>query len=147
MKGQSALRTGIVIAVLLLLVAGAAACGGSSGGSSEGSSGASDQIAAGDTVAAKWTDGDYYLATVTNVEGDSISVTYVDDGTSRAVPTADVRTIPDVTFAVGDRVLAVWSSAHFYPGEVTAVEGTTYTVKWDDGSTPSAVEAGKIIAE
>jgi len=27
------------------------------------------------------------------------------------------------------------------------VEGTTYTVKRDDGSPPSTVEAGKIIAE
>jgi len=27
------------------------------------------------------------------------------------------------------------------------MECTTYTVKWDDGSQPSTVEAGKIIAE
>ena len=38
-------------------------------------------------------------------------------------------------------------AGRFYPGEVTKVEGTTYTVKWDDGSQPSGVAAGKIIAE
>lgn len=79
--------------------------------------------------------------------GQSVTVTYTDDGSSGVVPATDVPAIPDTTFAVGDRVLAVWSKGRFCPGEVSKVEGTTYSVKWDDGRRPSTVEAGKIIAE
>jgi hypothetical protein len=34
-----------------------------------------------------------------------------------------------------------------FQGDVTAVDGAAYTVKWNDGSQPSTVEAGRIIAE
>jgi len=107
----------------------------------------SSAFAVGESVAAVWSDGGLYLATVTAVDGDQITVTYADDGSSKTVAAAECRPIPDATFAVGDRVLAVWAAGRFYPGEVTAVEGSMSTVKWDDGSTPSQVEAGKIIAE
>jgi len=65
-----------------------------------------------------WTDGRLYLATVTAVDGENVTVTYADDGSSGTVPATDVRAIPDTTFAVGDRVLAVWSGGRFYSGEV-----------------------------
>jgi hypothetical protein len=107
----------------------------------------SGAFAVGDSLAAVWTDGALYLATVTAVDGANVTVTYADDGSSGTVAAADCRPISDTAFTVGDRVLAVWASGRFYPGEVSAVEGTTYTVTWDDGSDPSQVEAGKIIAE
>lgn len=142
----------LVIATLLAASIGLAACGSSdqpaeqqSATSPAATSGAA--FAAGQSVAAKWGESSLYLATVTLVEGDNVTVTYTDDGSSGTVPAADVRAIPETAFAVGDRVLAVWSGGRFYPGEVTKVEGTTYTVKWDDGSDPSTVAAGKIIAE
>jgi len=34
-----------------------------------------------------------------------------------------------------------------FQGNVTAVDGAACTVKWDDGSQPYTVEAGRIIAE
>ena len=109
---------------------------------------ASAAFAAGQSVAARWGDNSLYLATVSAVDGDDVTVTYADDGSSRTVSaSADVRAIPDTAFAIGDRVLAVWASGRFYEGAVSKVDGTTYTVKWDDGSDPSPVEAGKIIAE
>ncbi|MEI6450101.1 MAG: hypothetical protein WCP98_09130 [Actinomycetes bacterium] len=142
----------LVIAPLLAAVLGLTACG-SSDQPAEQQSAASPaatsaaRFAAGQSVAAKWTDGSLYLATVTAVDGDNVTVTYTDDGTSRTVPATDVRAIPDTGFAVGDRVRAVWAGGRFYQGEVSKVDGTTYTVKWDDGSDPSTVEAGRIIAE
>ena len=142
----------LVIAPLLAAVLGLTACG-SSDQPAEQQSAASPaatsaaRFAAGQSVAAKWTDGSLYLATVTAVDGDNVTVTYADDGTSRTVPATDVRAIPDTGFAVGDRVRAVWAGGRFYQGEVSKVDGTTYTVKWDDGSDPSTVEAGRIIAE
>jgi hypothetical protein len=87
------------------------------------------------------------LANVTAVDGDEVTVTFADDGSSLAVAAADVRTIPETAFAVGDRVLAVWQNGRFYPGEISAVDGSTHTVAWDDGSEPSPVEAGRIIVE
>lgn len=133
--GRAALLTAALVAVGVAV----AACGSSSGSGTA--------IAVGDSVAAMWTDGSYYLATVTAVDGDSVTVTYVDDGTSKTLKAGDVRAIPTKTYAVGDRVLAVWSSGRFYAGEVTKVDGDAYTVKWDDGSTPSTVEVTKIVAE
>ena len=142
----------LVIATLLAASIGLAACG-SSDQPAEQQSAASPAatsvaaFAAGQSVAAKWGESSLYLATVTLVEGDNVTVTYTDDGSSGTVPAADVQAIPETAFAVGDRVLAVWSGGRFYPGEVTKVQGTMYTVKWDDGSDPSTVAAGKIIAE
>jgi len=142
----------LVIATLLAASIALAACGSSDQPAEQKaaageSAPSATALAAGQTVAATWTDGSLYLATVTAVDGDKATVTYTDDGSSKTVPAADVRAIPSATFAVGDRVLAVWSGGRFYAGEVTKVEGTMYTVKWDDGSQPSGVAAGKIIAE
>ena len=139
----------LVIVATLLACIGLSACGSSSGGAENEPTTASSTtaFAKGDSVAAKWTDGNLYLASVTAVEGDQIRVTYVDDGTTGSVATADVRSIPTSALAVGDRVLAVYEGGRLYPGEITEATGTTYTVKWDDGSAPSSVEAGKIIAE
>jgi predicted small lipoprotein YifL len=147
-----AIRGSLLIVALLAASIALAACGSSDQPAEQqtaasGSAQSPAQFAAGQSVAARWTDGKLYLATVTAVAGENVTVTYTDDGSSATVPATDVRAIPDTTFAVGDRVLAVWSGGRFYPSEVSKVEGTTYTVKWDDASQPSTVEAGKIIAE
>ncbi len=131
-----AVRTSLVIILLLAAGSGLVACG------SPASSFEVDEI-----VAAKWTDGSLYLATVTAIDDGNVTVTYTDDGSSATLPPTDIRPIADTPFVVGDRVLAVWSGGRFYAGEVSKVDGTTYTIKWDDGSDPSTVEAGKIIAE
>ncbi len=149
---RMAIRGSLLIVVLLAAGIGLAACGSSDQpaeqqSATSGGAQSAAPFAAGRYVAAKWTDGSLYLATVTAVDGDNVTVTYTDDGSSMTVPATDIREIPDMTFAVGDRVLAVWSGGRFYAGEVSKVDGTTYTVKWDDGSDPSTVEAGKIIAE
>jgi hypothetical protein len=146
-------RTVVFPAIVLALALALAACGGSSGGSGDTSSAPPSPqatgaaLAAGDSVAAVWTDGNYYLATVTEVGAGQVTVQYVDDGSTGTVDAAQVRAVPAAVFAAGDRVLAVWSAGRFYPGEVTAVDGESCTVKWDDGSTPSAVEVMKVIAE
>jgi len=149
---RMAVRGSLLIVVLLAAGIGLAACGSSDQPAEQqtaasGGAQSAAPFAAGQSVAATWTDGSLYLATVTAVDGENVTVTYSDDGSSGTVPATDVRAIPDTTFAVGDRVRAVWASGRFYQSEVSKVDGTTYTVKWDDGSQPSTVEAGKIIAE
>ena len=140
------LRGVLVLAALGALGTASAACG-SSGGSTGESAAAPSAVTIGDSVAAVWTDGSFYLATVAEVDGEDVTVTYTDDGSSSTLKAREVRAIPARTFAVGERVLAVWSRARFYAGEITEANGDAYTVKWDDGSTPSVVEAAKIIAE
>jgi hypothetical protein len=103
-------------------------------------------FAVGQSVAAVWTDSNLYLATITKVEGDKITVQYADDQSTKTVASSDVKAIPRKTWAAGDKVLAVWTSGRFYPGEVTREVGASYEVKWDDGSAPSDVTAEKIIA-
>jgi hypothetical protein len=141
------LRHVLVIAVLGVLGLTLAACGSSEGSSGEASPEAAAGFAVGDSVAAVWNDGSYYLAAVTEVEGDEVTVVYADDGTSKTLKTTDLRAIPRRTFAVGDRVLAVWGNGRFYAGEIGEADGDTYTVVWDDGGTPSELDVTKIIAE
>ena len=104
-------------------------------------------FAVGQSVAAVWKGDDLYLATVVDVAGDQVTVQYADDNSTQTVAAADVKPIPVKTWAVGDKVWAVWTSARFYKGVITAAKGSSYTVKWDDGSTPSDVTNDKIVAQ
>jgi hypothetical protein len=101
----------------------------------------------GDRVAAPW-GGGQYIGSVTALSGDKSSVLYDDDKVTREIANAELTLVAPKTWAVGDKVMAVWSSGKFYAGTITAAKaGDIYTVKWDDGSTPSDVEAAKIFAK
>jgi len=101
----------------------------------------------GSTVAAKWSDGNYYLAVISSISGESYNVNYA-DGTTGSVTTADILAIPSTTnFSVGDKVIAVWSSARFYPGTIEQLTKGGAMVKWDDGSAASEVAFGQIIKQ
>jgi len=98
------------------------------------------------SVAAKWTDGALYKAEVIGVQGDQVTVKYVDDQSTMTVPAADVRPILMRTWVLGEKVQAVWTKARFYMGEISEVLESSYMVKWDDGSAPSEVASDSIIA-
>lgn len=100
----------------------------------------------GQSVAAVWSDGNLWLADITAIDGDKITVKYVDDSSTKTVSAADIRPIEDKTWTVGDEVKAVWSSGRFYDGTITKASGSSYEVKWEDGSAPSQVVGSKIIA-
>jgi hypothetical protein len=102
--------------------------------------------AVGDMVAAKWTDGSFYLAKVTAAADGNVTVTYQDDNSIGTVPIADTKAIVSKDWAVGDKVLAVWASGRFYSGTVEAATPPTFKIKWDDGSAASDVDASKIVA-
>lgn len=106
----------------------------------------SSEFKVGDTVAARWTDGNMYLATVLSADGNVVTVKYVDDQSVRNVGQQEVRSIRRRRWAEGDKVLAVWALGRFYPGTVVKAGATRCTVKWDDGSPPTQVTVGKIIA-
>ncbi len=46
-----------------------------------------------------------------------------------------LMTLSTLAFAYdkGDRVLALWEDAYWYPGTVTAVDGNVLTIEFDDG--------------
>jgi hypothetical protein len=112
---------------------------------STGAPAVSSDVKAGDTVAAPW-GGGTYLGTVESVSGDIAKVLYADDKVVRDVTVGELRVVTPRTWKTGDKVLAVWTTGKFYTGTVTADKGGgVYTVKWDDGSTPSDVVAAKII--
>jgi hypothetical protein len=104
-------------------------------------------FAVGDSVAAVWTDGNLYLATVQAVNGDQITVKYADDGSTKTVAATDVKPITKKTWVVGDKVLAVWASGRFYKGNVIEAAGSNYKIQWDDGSAASDVSVDKIVAQ
>ena len=98
----------------------------------------------GDSVAAPWTKGLIYMATVTGISGDKADLLY-EDGDKLAVPLASLRILSsDTAFKVGDHVMAAWKNAQMFPGVITAVTEVTCTVKWDDGDTPLEVKKNRI---
>lgn len=46
-------------------------------------------------------------------------------------------------FGKGDRVLALWEDAYWYPGTVTAVNGKVLTITFDDGD-KATVDAERV---
>ena len=103
-----------------------------------------DAIKVGDNVAAEWMSDSWYLATVKKVSDGNYDVDYADN-TSGTVTKAQIKTLDkNLKLAVGDKVMAVWSNARFYAGVVQDLKEGGATIKWDDGSSPSFVELGKI---
>ena len=97
------------------------------------------------SVAAKWSDGGYYLAVIKASNDGNYEVEYA-DGTQGSVSEGDMLEIPaTVKLTAGDKVIAVWAGAKFYTGTVQEVKPDGAVVKWDDGSEPSLVEFGKIV--
>lgn len=100
----------------------------------------------GDRVAAEW-QGSRYLAEVTGIlANDMYKVRYFDN-TNGDVKGQMMRKIPKKPkVSKGDRVLGAWQGKpKLYPGTLTDIKGGKYTVKWEDGSAPSAVEANEIV--
>jgi hypothetical protein len=103
------------------------------------------QYKAGMSVAAKWTDGNYYLATIKTITGDKCEVDYA-DGSSGEVKVLDLKTITEKTnLKVDDKVLAVWAGAKFYTGKIKEISKMGAIITWDDGTVESEVAFGKIL--
>jgi hypothetical protein len=101
--------------------------------------------AKGQVVAAKWGAESWYVATVVNVAGDKLDVLYGDGESQAGLPATDIRDIPaDPQLKAGDKVMAIWSGAKFYPGTVVTANQLSYEIKWDDGSANQWVPAGKV---
>lgn len=118
----------VLVAVLVLVFAG----------------GAFGAFEVGQSVAARWSDGNMYLAVIRAIVGDSYKVDYADGdkGTVTKHQMVPLKARPDLK--AGDRVMAVWTRARFYSGVVNEVQGGGVIVKWDDGSRPSFVAFGKV---
>jgi hypothetical protein len=106
---------------------------------------AEDTYKVGTHVAAKWSDGEYWGATVTGNAGGKYQVKY-DDGTEGEVTAADMKSItPQAEIKVGDKVLGVWmTNGKMYKGTVQELQAGGAIVKWDDGSEPSLVAFSNI---
>ncbi len=104
-----------------------------------------DEFAIGTRVASKWADGNFYAGTIEGVNGTTYKIAY-DDGDKGDNTKADLMVLPaKPTLKAGDKVLAVWSGARMYAGVVEEVKTVSAVVKWDDGSSPSEVNFGKIV--
>src|SRR4051794_25143207 len=91
-------------------------------------------------VAAKWSDGFYYLAqTHLRQAGGFVVVFY--DGDTGFVADADLAPMPQQPrFVIGDHVLACWKQFRMFPGRITATGPTHCRVAWDDGDVPLDVQ-------
>jgi len=100
----------------------------------------------GDKVVGKWMGSSWYMATIKAPAGDKYTVTW-GDGTSGSVAAADmVPLVAGKDLKVGDHVAACWHSCKsaVYMGSVVKKTGTVFSVKWEDGSSPSDVKEGDL---
>lgn len=119
--------------------------GAAAGAAAAGAAGPAGRLVPGMRVAAMWSDGSYWGAVIRGIQGDRFEVVY-DDGDRDLRSAAELIPITDDEIAPGTPVLACWrSGARMYPGVVTAKNGDHYTVKWDDGDTPTEESRDKIV--
>lgn len=106
---------------------------------------AADAYKVGDHVAAKWSDGKYWTATITSIDGAKYNIAY-DDGTAGSVEKEGLKQLAAQSdLKVGDAVWAVWSgNAKMYQGTIQELQSGGAIIKWNDGSTPSLANYGKI---
>lgn len=100
--------------------------------------------ARGDAVCARWRSA-WYLAEMNDVEARLFHVRYADgdEGSVLADELIPIARAGEV--AIGDRVLACWNAGpRMLPGTVTAHDGKTCTVKWDDGSPETRVPVAHV---
>ena len=97
---------------------------------------AAHNLQAGDRVAAKWTDGNWWYGTIASVDDEGYVIHYADGDVLKVSKLAVVPVAPVGALNVGDHVLAVWQGAKMYPGVITRIDTQSATVKWDDGDTP-----------
>lgn len=103
------------------------------------------KFTAGMSVAAKWTDNEYYLATIASVNGDKYAVDYT-DGSKGEVKVTDLKMLTEKSeLKTGDKVLSVWSGSKFYPGTIKEIKNEAAIISWDDGTADSEVAYGKIL--
>lgn len=146
----------IGLAASLFITAGLISCGGAKEDSATKESAtapkeepkappANDPYAVGTHVAAKWSGGDYWGATINGNANGKYQVKY-DDGTTSEVSASDIKSItPKSEIKVGDKVLAVWmTNGKMYNGVVEELKDDGAMVKWDDGSAASLVSYSNI---
>ncbi len=93
----------------------------------------------GENIMGRWKGGSrWYPGKITKVSGDEVYVHY-DDGSDEVLPPMNVAHLnqPNSSVSVGQSVLAKWNNGSYYSGKVAALDDSTVTVKWDDGSSPS----------
>lgn len=103
-----------------------------------------DTLQVGDRVAAQWTDGKYYIGTISKIAA-KIHVAF-DDGDGGPIAPKLISVIPqNAQFKVGSHVLAVWQKGAMFPGVVTQVRPNQCVVKWDDGDQPTLVKKDQML--
>lgn len=99
----------------------------------------------GSLVAAKWSDGKWYLGSIAKINKTTYDINFA-DGDKASVTKNDIIPVSKTKFKNGDKVMAVWSDGTlFYDGVIVKTEKDGAVVKWDDGGSESLVEYGKII--
>lgn len=105
----------------------------------------SSTIDPGTTGAAKWRDGNFYMATVVQASAGKLGILY-DDGDKWMISPSDFIPIDFQTpFAIGDHVLAAWKGAQMFSGVITVVGEISVTVEWDDGDPPLDVAKHRVV--
>ncbi|MBN1532700.1 MAG: hypothetical protein JXA20_08565 [Spirochaetes bacterium] len=99
----------------------------------------------GDMVAAKYTDGKWYIAKINSCASGACATEF-HDGTVKDIQTSDLKALPTkLELKAGDKVWAVWPTTNeFCDGTVAEVKDTGAEVNWDQGGTPSFVEFGRM---
>ncbi|MBP7738727.1 MAG: hypothetical protein KA369_22320 [Spirochaetes bacterium] len=84
----------------------------------------------GDRILGQWSDGQWYPARITGMEGADFNVSF-DDGDTAVLPASKIRKID---WKVGTRVQCNWKrGGMYYKGTITRMQGESIHISYDDG--------------
>ena len=126
--------------VLVLLLAGCHGAGAASSSSTADVTAQTQTPTIGQSVAVPWSNQDYYLAKISKIDGDQITVQFADGLNSGTYSAADVRLLVTKTWPIGTKVMAAGPSGQFNPGTIIDADTDVgnYVVKFDDATLMNA---------
>ena len=87
-------------------------------------------------VAAKWSDGKWYLGHVSDIGDGRYAVEYANGDKGTVAPGEILPISPPEQIVPGAHVLALWKETSMYPGVVLSVTNGVARVRWDAGDLP-----------
>lgn len=93
-----------------------------------------------DTVLLNWEDGFWYAAKIARIDGNDVTMTWIDDGEEFVL---DLKQVRRDQWKAGKNVECIAESVgDFYPAVISSRSGTKAVIQWEDGGQSETVSIG-----
>ena len=106
----------------------------------------SQKLEKGIQVCAQWKPNQWYLGTISSIDGNKVKINYA-DGDQSTITRSDIKLIDkNYKYNVSDKVFAVWpADSKFYNALIVKLQKNGAIVKWEDGSSNKFISFSKMI--